>query len=149
MQIGFFDLAPGPNVLALLGGDTAAATLHVSSEAILIPALILLAILVDAGMVGLVLLVTLLGSLAGIGWQLARGRQGPPGHRAIGLMTLGTLAADICNGMFHDVMVIPMVHMFLFFIAGLAITAYTRSPQMWRPAVISRAHPQGVAVTAV
>ncbi|MCG8648293.1 MAG: hypothetical protein MI861_00585, partial [Pirellulales bacterium] len=63
--------------------------------------------------------------LAGIGWQLARDRTAAQECRWIGLLMLSTLAAYLCNGMFQDVLIIPMVHMYLFFIAGLATTVYT------------------------
>ena len=42
--------------------------------------------------------------------------------RTVGMLMIGTFAAYLCNGMFQDVMIIPMVHMFLFFLGGLTIT---------------------------
>ncbi len=85
---------------------------------------VLLAILVDTGMVGLGMFAGLLTMLAGIGWQQARKNQGPAEGRWVGLLLLAALAAYLGNGMFHDVMIIPMVHMFLFFIAGLGVTVH-------------------------
>ncbi len=86
---------------------------------------IFLSILVDAGLVGLMLFVALLANLAGIGWRLARGG-GTPERHWVGQAMLGVLVAYLCNGMFQDVLIIPMVHMYLFFIAGLAMTVYAR-----------------------
>lgn len=82
---------------------------------------VLLSILVDAGLVGIVLLLALFLILAAIGWQLARDRLADPASRGAGLLLLSTLVIYLCNGLFHDVSVIPMVHMFLFSIAGLAM----------------------------
>jgi len=84
---------------------------------------ILLSVLVDTGLVGLTLFVGWLITLAGVGWRLAR-EAGADQRRWVGLMLLGTMAAYLTNGMFQDVTVIPMVHMYVFFIAGVAVTVY-------------------------
>lgn len=105
---------------------------------------IFLSVLVDAGLVGLVLFVSLLVTLAGIGWQLARNRGSPPEARSVGILMLSTLCAYSCNGMFQDVLIIPMVHMFLFFIAGLTVTVYASGI---RCADSRQANPRGAVVT--
>ncbi|MGI9471709.1 MAG: O-antigen ligase family protein [Rubripirellula sp.] len=87
---------------------------------------VFLSVLVDTGLIGLSLFVAWLAMLAGIGWQLARQIPSRRESQWVGLLVLGILAAYACNGMFHDVMVIPMVHMFLFFLAGVAVTVYQR-----------------------
>lgn len=109
---------------------------------------VVLSILVDSGLVGLTLLTTILGSLAGIGWQLARGRGVGKQQRAIGILLLGTLAAYLCNGMFHDVSVIPMVHMFLFYIAGLAVSCYCTAFASPHVSLTPEPRSQSVAATA-
>ena len=76
-----------------------------------------------AGRLALII-VGFLVMIAGVAWTLARNLLSTRESRAIGLLILGTLAAYGCNGMFHDIMIIPMVHMFLFFLAGVAVTAY-------------------------
>lgn len=85
---------------------------------------VFLSILVDTGLVGFSMFIAWLMMLCGVGWQLARQTQQKPEARWIGLLILGTMLAYFCNGMFQDVMIIPMVHMFLFFIAGVAVTVY-------------------------
>jgi len=85
---------------------------------------VFLSLLVDTGLVGCGLLAVWLAMLGGIGWRLSRGANRLVEARWLGLLLLGTLLAYLCNGMFQDVMIIPMVHMFLFFIAGTAVTVY-------------------------
>jgi O-antigen ligase len=87
---------------------------------------VFLSILVDTGMVGLAMFVSWMAILAGIGWRLARDWQNSTETRWIGLLLLGAMTAYVCNGMFQDVMIIPMVHMFLFFLAGVSVTVYER-----------------------
>ncbi|NND99361.1 MAG: O-antigen ligase family protein [Pirellulaceae bacterium] len=83
-----------------------------------------LAILVDTGLIGISLFVGLLASLCGIGWRLTRDRKSTPEIRQVGLLMLGAMASYCFNGLFHDMMIIPMSHMFLFFLAGIAVTVY-------------------------
>lgn len=87
---------------------------------------VLLSMLVDGGLVGLVAFLAVLSYWASRGWQLARHPHASPEARALGLLMLVTLVAYLCNGMFQDVSVIPMVHMFLFFIAGLTLAVAQR-----------------------
>jgi len=85
---------------------------------------VFLSVLVDTGLIGFSMFVAWLAMLCGVGWHLARQRNQMPEARWVGLLILGTIVAYFCNGMFQDVMIIPMVHMFLFFIAGVAVTVY-------------------------
>ncbi len=85
---------------------------------------VFLSLLVNTGLLGFTMFASWLAMLAGLGWQLARQTHGPPEIRWVGLLVLGTMVAYFCNGMFQDVMIIPMVHMFLFFLAGVAVTVY-------------------------
>jgi O-antigen ligase len=83
---------------------------------------VLLSVLVDTGLVGLTMFASWLAMLAGVGWKLTRKAAGADERRWVGLMLLGAMTAYCSNGMFQDVMIIPMVHMFLFFLAGVAVT---------------------------
>jgi O-antigen ligase len=85
---------------------------------------VFLSVLVDTGLVGLALYFAWLITLAGVGWRLAREATGMVERRWVGLLLLGTMTAYLGNGMFQDVTIIPMVHMYLFFMAGVAVTAY-------------------------
>ena len=82
---------------------------------------VFLSVLVDTGILGFGLFAGWFVSIAGIGWKLARDAPGRE-VRSVGLLMLGTLLAYFCNGMFQDVMIIPMVHMYLFFLTGVAMT---------------------------
>ncbi|WP_218933356.1 O-antigen ligase family protein [Rubripirellula lacrimiformis] len=83
---------------------------------------VVLSVLVDTGLVGASLFVGWLVSLMGVGWRLVREANRKPEVRCTGVMLLGTMIAYLINGMFQDVLIIPMVHMFLFYIAGVAVT---------------------------
>lgn len=85
---------------------------------------VFLSALVDTGLIGLGLLLCWLTAVAAIGWSLAHNKRGRPQARSIGLLLLGMLTAYLANGLFHDVLIIPMVHMFLFFVAGVAVTVH-------------------------
>lgn len=87
---------------------------------------VLLSVLVDTGLIGLSLFVSWLVMLLGIGWRLARQTALQSETRWVGLLFLGTTLSYLCNGMFQDVMIIPMVHMFLFFLAGVLVNVYQR-----------------------
>ena len=85
---------------------------------------VFLAILVDTGLIGSFLFFGFLLSLFGIAWRMASESTAPTESRNVGLLILSALAMYIVNGMFHNLMVIPMVHMFLFFMAGVAVTLH-------------------------
>ncbi len=83
---------------------------------------VFLSILVDTGLIGFSMFSVWVISLLGIAWQLSRDRVASREVRCVGLITLAGLLAYLSNGMFQDVMIIPMVHMFLFFLSGVAVT---------------------------
>ncbi|MGB7344473.1 MAG: O-antigen ligase family protein [Pirellulaceae bacterium] len=85
-----------------------------------------LAVLVDTGLTGFSLFIGMLLTIMLIGWKLVRQRISTPQARNVGLLLLGALATYFCNSMFHDMLIIPMVHMFLFFMAGIAVTINQR-----------------------
>jgi O-antigen ligase len=95
---------------------------------------VLLSILVDTGLVGLSMFAAWLAMLMGIGWRMARAWSSDVEQRWVGLLILGVIVAYLCNGMFQDVMIIPMVHMFLFFVAGVGVTVYQRGLAAAAPA---------------
>ena len=99
-----------------------------------------LMLLVDTGAVGLFAYLGLLAMLSGAGWQLAKRRDLPLEGQQAGLILLGTLANYVCNGMFHDLVVIPMMQTFLLFIAGVAVTIYYRGFAR-APSPDSHSHP--------
>jgi O-antigen ligase len=87
---------------------------------------VFLSILVDTGLVGLSMFAAWLAMLAGIGWRLARQNPISLETQVAGFLLLGAMTAYLSNGMFQDVSIIPMVHMYLFFLAGVSVTVYQR-----------------------
>jgi len=103
---------------------------------------VFLSVLVDTGLIGLGLVLSWLMMIVGVAWTLANNTLSRPQARLIGLLLMGTMAAYLGNGMFHDIMIIPMVHMFLFFIAGIAVSVYqgglASSEQRDRQQIVTR-----------
>lgn len=97
---------------------------------------VFLSILVDTGLIGLLLFGGWMVMLIGNAWHLARERSKKPEMRYIGLIMLGTLIAYVSNGMFQDVLIIPMTHMYLFFIAGVTVTVYQKGLPFAAPALV-------------
>lgn len=83
-----------------------------------------LSILVDGGLIGILMFSLPLLVFFVVGWQLARGPRSSPDARYLGLLMISTIAVYVANAMFHDMIVIPMMQMFLMFIAGLAINVH-------------------------
>ena len=85
---------------------------------------VLLAVLVETGLIGFALMLAWLTMIAGLGWSLARNARAQPEARSAGLLLLGMMATYVCNGMFHDILIIPMTQMFFLFIAGIAVSIH-------------------------
>ena len=87
---------------------------------------IFLAILTETGLIGmnLQILVLLIWCRAARG--LWREKTAPLEVRQLGLVFLVVLCAYFANGMFQDVTIVPMVHMTLFFFAGLVVGQYLK-----------------------
>jgi O-antigen ligase len=100
--------------------------------------------LTEIGLLGLGLFLITLGLWTRDAWLLWANQDLPLWRRECGLLFLAVLANYVVNGMFHEVSVIPMVHMLLFFAAGLiesvrprAQAGSLRAPLPtadWRPA---------------
>jgi O-antigen ligase len=75
--------------------------------------------LTEIGVLGLGLFLMTLGLWTRDAWQLWTNQELPLWRRECGLLFLAVLANYVVNGMFHEVSVIPMVHMLLFFAAGM------------------------------
>ncbi len=84
---------------------------------------VFLAQLVDCGLIGLAMMGILLIAWTLLGIQLARDGSAEPERREIGVALLAFLFAYVINGMFHDVSLIEMVHMFLFAMVGISVNA--------------------------
>ena len=80
---------------------------------------VFLSLLVETGLVGLVLFCLVLVIWAVNAWQLWHATHLPLWQRQAGLFCLALLGAYLPNGMFHEMSVIPMQNMLLFFVGGL------------------------------
>jgi len=93
--------------------------------------------LVDGGAIGLLLFIGLLVMMASAGWQLAYHPALAREGQQMGLLLLGALAAYVVNAVFHDMVVIQMVQMFLMVLGAFAVTIHARgfAPAMQPPVV--------------
>jgi O-antigen ligase len=79
---------------------------------------VLLALLTETGILGAGLFTLLSFTWAWNAWSLWRLRDVDLAKRQWGLLFLAVLGAFLINGMFHDVSIIPMLNMLVFFMAG-------------------------------
>lgn len=80
---------------------------------------VFLAYLTETVIIGTGLLLALLSMMAVQSWKLWRNEHREWLHRIHGLVMLGLLFVYTINGMFHDVSIIPMSNVMLFFYFGL------------------------------
>lgn len=80
---------------------------------------VFLAYLTETGLVGLAVLLGLLFEASRVCWRLWSNPGEDLWVRQFGLLGLALIASYAINGMFHDVSIIPMEHMLLFFVLGL------------------------------
>ncbi len=81
---------------------------------------VFLAVLTQTGLLGLGLWLIVLGLWSNNAWRVWRNRQAPLWARQYCLMFLALVVAYCVNGLFHDVSIISMTHMLLFFLAGVS-----------------------------
>jgi O-antigen ligase len=98
---------------------------------------VFLSVLVDTGLIGLSMFVGWIVMVVGIGLRLARESQRKTEERYAGLLFAGTFVAYLCNGMFQDTLIIPMLHMFLFFIGGVVVSIWQRGLGVGLPTLVS------------
>ena len=93
-----------------------------------IPHNVALSVLTETGLVGLGLFAATLGLWGRDAWRLWHKREPAAlGAQQLWLLFLTALGAYVINGMFHDVSVVPMANMTLFFLAGVTAAAKQRS----------------------
>lgn len=80
---------------------------------------VFLALLTQLGIVGLGCWLLTLGLWARNAWRVWSNKQAPLWARQHGLVLIALLIAYAVNGMFHDIGIITMVNMLLFFAAGV------------------------------
>jgi O-antigen ligase len=80
---------------------------------------VFLGLLTETGLAGMGLFVALLSLWARDARRLWQSPQAPAAARQLALVFLALVGNYVVNGMFHDVAIIPMVNMLLFFMAGV------------------------------
>lgn len=81
---------------------------------------VFLSVLTQTGMLGFGAGMIMLGLWMRNAWQLWSSREAPLWARQHGLVMLALLAGYTFNGLFHDIAIIPMANMLLFFTAGVS-----------------------------
>jgi O-antigen ligase len=84
-----------------------------------IPHNVVLSLLTETGLLGLGIFAAIVILWARDAWRLWHGEAVPLWARQQGLLMLIALAVYFVNGTFHDVSVVPMANMTLFFLAGV------------------------------
>ncbi|MFC1757767.1 O-antigen ligase family protein [Planctomycetota bacterium] len=87
---------------------------------------VFLSTLTETGIIGMNLQILVLLIWCRAAYGLYRQESAPLESRQVGLLFLVLMCAYFANGMFQDVTIIPMVHMTLFFFAGLVIGQYLK-----------------------
>ena len=80
---------------------------------------VFLALLAETGLVGMSLFIALLAAWCLDAWRLWRLPAAPAWARQQALLFLALTGSYLANAMFHDMSIIPMVNMALFYLAGL------------------------------
>jgi O-antigen ligase len=80
-----------------------------------------LSLLAETGLIGLTLFALLTIAWLHSAWRLWRADNAPLWMRQQGLLFIVVAANYVMNGMFHDMSIIPMVNMILFFFAGVTV----------------------------
>ncbi len=79
---------------------------------------VFLALIAENGIFGMLPFAILLIWSSRYAWRLWQSQQIALEYRQAGLVFLGFMAAYIANGLFHDLLIVPMVGMYLFFHIG-------------------------------
>ena len=82
---------------------------------------IVLSLLTEVGLLGLIPFVVANGIWSVQAWQLWRTKTLALEYRQLGLIFLGTIQSYYVIGMFQDVMIIPAINQYLFFLAGMLV----------------------------
>lgn len=97
---------------------------------------VFLSLLAETGLIGVGLFVVLLIAWGRTAWRLWRAECGTHG-RSFGLFMLGFLVAYLAMAMFHDLALIPMVNMLLFFLAGVQRSLVSQGAGLARGAAVA------------
>jgi O-antigen ligase len=88
-----------------------------------------LSLLTETGLIGVTLFTLLMLAWLQSAWRLWQAAGAPLWMRQQGLLFLVVAANYVMNAMFHDMAIIPMVHMILFFLAGVTVNLQMQAAQ--------------------
>ena len=91
---------------------------------------VILAMLTETGIVGTGFLLMLLINALKIGVSNFLNTNSNPWEQAFAAMLIAILISYIVNGMFHDVAIIPMAHMLLFYVVAINVVTYQNQPSI-------------------
>lgn len=103
---------------------------------------IFLAYVTETGLLGLSALLLMMTLLFRAAWTTWRDLRLSFWKRQFGLLLIAMLANHCVNGMFHDVSIIPMENMLLFFLAALVNNIYSARPELFPVAVSQTVRPE-------
>ncbi|HJT34498.1 MAG TPA: O-antigen ligase family protein [Pirellulales bacterium] len=78
---------------------------------------VLLGLLTETGLLGMISFSLVIGYWVRDAWRLWRS-EAPLWARQQGLLFLAAMGSYVCNGMFQDLLIVPMINMILFYLAG-------------------------------
>jgi O-antigen ligase len=103
-----------------------------------------LALLTETGLIGAGLFALLVIVWLRSAWRLWRSDRAPLCMRQEGLLFLVLAANYLVNGIFQDMTIVPMVHMILFFLAGVTVNLETQAAEESEPQLaVAAARGQG------
>lgn len=103
---------------------------------------IFLAYVTETGLLGLSALLLMMTLFLRAAWTTWRDLRLSFWKRQFGLLLIAMLANHCVNGMFHDVSIIPMENMLLFFLAALVNNIYSARPELFPVAVSQTVRPE-------
>jgi O-antigen ligase len=90
---------------------------------------IILSVLVDTGIIGLTICSWLFVHWTRTAWRLGHTIGGDPVYRVFGLGAVGTIVGYFAGGMLQDVILMPMIQMYLFFFGAMIVSLYQTSQE--------------------
>ncbi|MFK7769104.1 MAG: O-antigen ligase family protein [Mariniblastus sp.] len=114
---------------------------------------VFLAYVTETGIIGLFCLLMMLLMMLRVSWKVWSDHSLDLWARQFGLLNIVLILNYSINGMFHDVSIIPMQHMLMFFIFGLVNNVYSKpsafqieeSPVVVKPAQPLQANPRSMS----
>lgn len=88
---------------------------------------IFLSSLVDTGIIGLTIYAWLLFWLTRSAWRLGNHNRVDPLYQMVALGMIGSMMGYFLGGMFQDVLVMPMMQMYMLYLSGILVTVYQRT----------------------